>query len=81
MLNPSIISIIAFPSFQADYPIIAPFYARVDMNQNDDRQMVYYRTMKRDLTVDDPGIESKQLVYYRTMKQDLTVDIEMNETD
>lgn len=40
--------------FQSDTPMIAPFYARVDINQNDDRQMVYYRTMHRDLSVDDP---------------------------
>ena len=56
MLNDSTLKLtIVLNRLQVDYPIIAPFYARVDINQNDDRQMVYYRTMKRDLTVDDAG--------------------------
>ena len=33
--------------YQDDLPMIAPFYARVDINPRDDRQRVYYRTMKR----------------------------------
>ena len=41
--------------YQNDPPIIAPFYARVDIEPKDDRQRIYWRWMKRDLSVTDPG--------------------------
>ena len=41
--------------YQNDPAIIAPFYARVDILPTDDRQRIYWRWMKRDLTIDDPG--------------------------